>query len=88
MTKAPVDEVVGMFLLTPEQVEAEGLPRTVTFRCPAERLAWVDAMAKHAEVSRSVMVAELVRVGISEVLGKLPDAVRDEIANDVTEGDE
>ncbi len=76
---SPAQEVVTLFLRREAEADGEGPPRTVTLRLNAERVAWIDALAKGADRSRNAMANELLRVGISCVLGELPDVVRDEV---------
>ena len=78
------DEVAKMFSVSAEELD-EGPPRFVTFRIPENVVVWVDTMASHADVSRSAMLQKLVRVGVSEVLAALPDVIRGEITDSVTE---
>ncbi len=86
---SPAQEVAGLFLF-PDEPD-EGPLRTITLRIPSGRLAWIDALAKNADRSRNVMAGQLLRVGISAVLGELPDPVREDIEQSVLvhlEGDE
>ncbi len=53
--------------------------RAVTLRLDFETLAYVDAMAARASVSRNVMLNELVGVGVSSLLGEIDDDSRVEI---------
>lgn len=78
-----------MFLSPSDEERGPESWHVTTFRLPKSQLAWVDALAAQAEVSRSAMLVELVRVGVSELLGALPDEVRDEVEQtrrDIEEG--
>ncbi len=80
---SPAQEVAGLFIY-PDEPD-EGPLRTITLRVPSGRLAWIDALAKNADRSRNAMAGQLLRVGISAVLGELPDAVREEVESAVIE---
>lgn len=82
---SPAQEVVSLFLRREADPDAEGPPRTVTLRLTAERVAWIDALAKAADRSRNAMANELLRVGISDVLAQLPDVVREEVEEHLLE---
>lgn len=82
---SPVEEVVRLFLHTAEDDDADEREGISAFsvRSPSSRLAYIDAMATVAGVSRNEMSNELLRVGISTVLASLPDDVRADIADGV-----
>jgi len=88
---SPVEEVVRLFMRSAdddEQDDREGIS-AFSVRSPTSRLAYIDAMATSAGVSRNEMANELLRVGISQVLASLPDDIRSDIADGVfdrTEG--
>ena len=84
---SPAEEVARLFFQTEEDDEHDDRAGIAAFsvRAPASRLAHIDAMARHASVSRNEMANELLRVGISAVLAALPDPIRDEIYEDVAE---
>ena len=76
---SPAEEVAQMFFKSEvEDAEVEGVS-PFSVRAPDSRLAYIDAMASHAGVSRNEMANELLRVGISAVLAALPDLIRDEL---------
>lgn len=77
----PAQEVANLFHY-PDEPD-EGPLRTITLRVPSGRLAWIDALAKNADRSRNVMAGQLLRVGISAVLGELSDDVRSGVESDV-----
>ena len=86
MTTHPIDEVVRLFSVKPEDVPDFDLGiRTMTIRVPVERLFWIDAMADHAELSRNGMVGKLLTFGIQSVLAQLPDEIRESIESDVAD---
>jgi hypothetical protein len=80
----PVDDVAGMFTKN-DVAEAAGVLRAITVRLPVDRLCMIEAMASYAETSRSVMVNQLLKAGISAVLGVLPSQVREDIVSDAAE---
>ena len=74
-------EVVGLFLHEDEEHE---LPshRAVTVRVDEVRLAYIDAMAEKARVSRNLMLNHLLGLGINDVetaLAGISSATLDEI---------
>jgi hypothetical protein len=84
----PAREVANLFIKDDDDEPDElnvGEIRTISIRIPEGRLAWLDAMAEHADVSRNVFANELLRVGISSVLGELPDEIREEIEQTVVD---
>ncbi len=82
---SPARQVASLFVIEKNQPDEEidhdpdGPLRAFSVRLPEGRLAYIDAMAEAADVSRNVMANELLRVGLSAVLAELPDVVRDDI---------
>jgi hypothetical protein len=81
---SPAEEVARLFYRVPgEDPEDESPLRTVTVRLPESRLVWIDAMAEEADLSRNAMLVNLLRVGVSSVMGSLPDEVREIIEENI-----
>jgi hypothetical protein len=79
-------EVANLFLSGEEEGDgpaSAGVLRVVTVRMKPGRLAWIEAMARSADVSRNEMLNQVIAVGIGAVLAELPDVVRGEIHEDV-----
>jgi len=53
---------------------------SMSIRVPMQLRAYIDAMAEHTGVSRNSMVIDLLRAGVEDVNSRLPDAIRDELA--------
>jgi hypothetical protein len=86
---SPLEDVLSMFVARSDEPAEPDTWHVTTFRLPKSQLSWVDALSAQAEVSRSAMLVELVRVGLSELLGALPDEVRAEVEQtrrDIEEG--
>jgi hypothetical protein len=83
MPPSPAQEVANLFSRVKHESEVDGSLRVITLRVPAGQLAWVDALAKGAHVSRNAMANQLLRVGVSGLLGELPDEIREEVEVDV-----
>lgn len=72
-------EVVNLFLQNDEGPPDEVDIRSVTVRMDSERLAYIDSMAEHASVSRNAMANHLLSLGIGQVMGELPDPIREDV---------
>jgi hypothetical protein len=77
----PADEVAALFTVPrqPEQTDPKDAIQTISVRVPAGRLAHIDVMASHADLSRNEMCNELLRVGIAAVYAASIDPIRDEL---------
>lgn len=62
--------------------EAEDL-FAISVRVPDQVRATLDEMAKRAGVSRNSMIIELLRAGIQDVFSKLPNAVAQELTEEI-----
>jgi hypothetical protein len=76
-------EVANLFLQNDEAPPEELDIRSVTVRMDASRLAYIDSMAEHASVSRNVMANHLLSLGIGQVMGELPDVIREDVERGV-----
>lgn len=84
MSSSPAATLASRFLNEPTEDPIETPPRLVSVRLPVEDLTRIDAMAEHTGLSRNAMMIELLRVGVAHTLAELPDAIRDDIADDAS----
>ena len=78
-----MSEVLSLFLRPAGEVEPPPVLKAASVRMPAKTLAYIDAMAEAADLSRNGMAVQLIEWGIQHALGELPDEIRDEIGESV-----
>jgi hypothetical protein len=73
------EDVFQVFLKPDKEDDAPVVLKTTSVRMPSTLLAYIDAMAEKADLSRNAMCVQLLTWGVSFAMAELPDDIRHEI---------